>query len=209
MRYGPGHKDEARTKILNAAGRGFRRLGFGGIGVDGLAKDAGVTSGAFYGHFPSKAEAFKAAAVAGLVQLREAIEDLRAGEGEGWLSTFVDFYMSVRRTCDLADSCALQSLTPEVARADSGTKTAYEAELVKVAEAVAAGLPNGPLVARRRSAWAILAMLSGGVSMARSAADPNTGAQIAAGIKVAVMTLTGTGSAAAAAPDGIHAHTEQ
>jgi TetR/AcrR family transcriptional regulator, transcriptional repressor for nem operon len=209
MRYGPGHKDEARTKILNAAGRGFRRLGFGGIGVDGLAKDAGVTSGAFYGHFPSKAEAFKAAAVAGLVQLREAIEDLRAREGEGWLSTFVDFYMSVRRTCDLADSCALQSLTPEVARADSGTKTAYEAELVKVAEAVASGLPNGPLVARRRRAWAILAMLSGGVSMARSAADPNTGAQIAAGIKVAVMTLTGTGSAAAAAPDGIHAHTEQ
>ena len=48
MRYGPGLKQEARTKILDAAGRGFRRLGFGGIGVDGLAKEAGVTSGAFY-----------------------------------------------------------------------------------------------------------------------------------------------------------------
>lgn len=209
MRYGAGHKDEARSKILNAAGRGFRRLGFGGIGVDGLAKDAGVTSGAFYGHFPSKADAFKAAAVAGLVQLREAIEDLRAREGEGWLSTFVDFYVSVRRTCDLADSCALQSLTPEVARADRGTKTAYEAELIRVAEAVAAGLPNGPLAARRRSAWAVLAMLSGGVSMARSAADPNTGAQIAASIKAAVMTLTGIDSAASAAPAGIDSHTEQ
>ena len=190
MRYGPGHKDEARSRILNAAGRGFRRLGFGGIGVDGLAKDAGVTSGAFYGHFPSKAEAFKAAAVAGLVQLREAIEDLRAREGEDWLATFVDFYMSVRRTCNLSESCALQSLTPEVARADHGTRTAYEAELLKVAEAVAQGLPNGPLPARRRTAWAILAMLSGGVSLARSAADPRTGAQIAAGIKSAVMALT-------------------
>jgi len=190
MRYGPGHKDEARSRILNAAGRGFRRLGFGGIGVDGLAKDAGVTSGAFYGHFPSKAEAFKAAAVAGLVQLREAIEDLRASEGEDWLATFVDFYMSVRRTCDLSESCALQSLTPEVARADHGTRTAYEAELLKVAEAVAQGLPNGPLPARRKTAWAILAMLSGGVSLARSAADPRTGAQIAAGIKSAVMALT-------------------
>ena len=190
MRYGPGHKDEARSRILNAAGRGFRRLGFGGIGVDGLAKDAGVTSGAFYGHFPSKAEAFKAAAVAGLVQLREAIEDLRASEGEDWLTTFVDFYMSVRRTCDLSESCALQSLTPEVARADHGTRTAYEAELLKVAEAVAHGLPNGPLAARRKTAWAILAMLSGGVSLARSAADPRTGAQIAAGIRSAVMALT-------------------
>ncbi len=193
MRYGPGHKDEARSRILNAAGRGFRRLGFGGIGVDGLAKEAGVTSGAFYGHFPSKAEAFKAAAVAGLVQLREAIEDLRAREGEDWLATFVDFYMSVRRTCDLSESCALQSLTPEVARADHGTRTAYEAELLEVAEAVAQGLPNGSLPARRKTAWAILAMLSGGVSLARSAADPRIGAQIAAGIKSAVMGLTNSG----------------
>ncbi|HEY4986989.1 MAG TPA: TetR/AcrR family transcriptional regulator [Bradyrhizobium sp.] len=206
MRYGPGHKDEARSKILNAAGRGFRSLGFGGIGVDGLAKDAGVTSGAFYGHFSSKAEAFKAAAVAGLVQLHEAIDDLRAREGEDWLSTFVEFYISVRRNCDLADSCALQSLTPEVARADRGTKTAYEAELARVAEAVAEALPNGPLAARRKIAWAILAMLSGGVTMARSAADPNIGAQIAASIKAAVMTLAGNGSAA---PTGIDAHTEQ
>jgi len=190
MRYGPGHKDEARSRILNAAGRGFRRLGFGGIGVDGLAKEAGVTSGAFYGHFPSKAEAFKAAAVAGLVQLREAIEDLRAREGEDWLATFVDFYISVRRTCDLGESCALQSLTPEVARADHDTRTAYEAELLRVAEAVAQGLPAGSLPARRKTAWAILAMLSGGISMARSAADPKTGAQIAASIKSAVMALS-------------------
>jgi TetR/AcrR family transcriptional repressor of nem operon len=190
MRYGPDHKDEARTRILDAAGRGFRRLGFGGIGVDGLAKEAGVTSGAFYGHFPSKAEAFKAAAVAGLVQLREGIEELRATEGDAWLAKFVDFYMSVRRTCDLGESCALQSLTPDVARADRTTKAAYEAELLGVVEAVAGGLPSATLPARRKAAWAILSLLSGGVSIARSAADPKIGAQIAAGIKAAVLTLT-------------------
>lgn len=190
MRYGPDHKGAARTRILDAAGRGFRRLGFGGIGVDGLAKEAGVTSGAFYGHFPSKAEAFKAAAVAGLVQLREAIEALQASEGEAWLEKFVDFYLSVRRTCDLGESCALQSLTPEVARADRQTKAAYESELVRVVEAVAGGLPNATLAARRKAAWAILSILSGGVSIARSAADPKIGAQIAAGVKNAVLTLT-------------------
>jgi len=189
MRYGPDHKEEARTRILSAAGRGFRRLGFGGIGVDGLAKEAGVTSGAFYGHFPSKAVAFKAAAVAGLVQLREGIESLRASGGEAWLEEFVDFYMTVRRTCDPGESCALQSLTPEVARADRDTKAAYEAELVKVVEAVAEGLSNGTLATRRKTAWAILSMLSGGVSIARSAADPRTGAQIAAAVKSAVLKL--------------------
>lgn len=189
MRYGPDHKGAARTRILDAAGRGFRRLGFGGIGVDGLAKEAGVTSGAFYGHFPSKAEAFKAAAVEGLVHLREGVEALQASDGEGWFEKFVDFYMNVRRTCDLGESCALQSLTPEVARADRHTRAAYEAELVRVVEAVAVGLPKGTLAARRKTAWAVLSVLSGGVSIARSTADPRIGSQIAAGVKNAALKL--------------------
>lgn len=189
MRYGPDHKGAARRRILEAAGRGFRRLGFGGIGVDGLAREAGVTSGAFYGHFPSKAEAFKAAAVEGLVHLREGVEALQAGAGEAWFEKFVDFYMSARRTCDLGESCALQSLTPEVTRADRPTKAAYEAELVRVVEAVAGGLPKGTLAARRKTAWAVLSILSGGVSIARSAADPRIGAQIAAGVRNAALKL--------------------
>ena len=196
MRYGPEHKAEARTRIRNAAGRGFRRLGFGGIGVDGLAKEAGVTSGAFYGHFPSKAEAFKAAAVAGLIELREAVESLQANEGPAWLEKFVDFYVNVRRTCDLGESCALQSLTPEVARADRDTKAAYEAELVRVVEAVAQGLSiqglsNGTPSARRKTAWAILSILSGGVSIARSTADPKLGSQVGVALKAAVLALVG------------------
>ncbi|WP_158814280.1 TetR/AcrR family transcriptional regulator [Methylocapsa sp. S129] len=189
MRYGPGHKEDAQIRILGAAGRGFRRLGYGGIGVDGLAKEAGVTSGAFYGHFPSKAEAFKAAALAGLVELRGGIEDLRAKAGDAWLEEFADFYMSVRRTCDLSESCALQSLSPDVARADAETRTAYEAELLKVVDAVADGLPHGTRFARRKTAWAILSILSGGVTLARSGHDQKVGATIASAIKAAVLAL--------------------
>lgn len=69
VRYAKGHKQESRARIVAAAGRGFRRLGYGGIGVDGLAREADVTHGAFYGHFRSKAEAFRAAVVAGLREL--------------------------------------------------------------------------------------------------------------------------------------------
>jgi AcrR family transcriptional regulator len=189
MRYGPEHKEASRTRILGAAGRGFRRLGYGGVGVDGLAKEAGVTSGAFYGHFASKAEAFEAAAVAGLVELRGGIESLQARDPASWLARFVDFYLSTKRTCELGDSCALQSLTPDVARAGRETRSAYEAELVRVADAVATGLPGGALAARRKLAWTILAMLSGGVTLARAAADPKIGAQIAAGVKAGVAAL--------------------
>ena len=189
MRYGPGHKEEAKARILGAIGRGFRKLGFGGVGVDGLAKEAGVTSGAFYGHFPSKADAFKAAAVAGMIDVRVAIERTRASEGPAWLSKFADFYMNAKRTCDLSEACALQSLTPEVGRADADTKAAYEAELVKAVDAMAEGLTGGTLAARRTTAWAILSMLSGGVTLARATDDPKVGAKIASDVKAAVAKL--------------------
>src|SRR4051812_31487625 len=162
MRYSPEHKETARTKILHAIGRGFRWQGYAGIGVDGLAKEAGVTSGAFYGHFSSKADAFQAAATAGLAELREAVEKLQASEGDRWLTKFADFYMGFKRTCDLKDSCALQSLTPEVARAESETKKAYEVEMLQLVEAIARGLTRGSLSSRRKAAWSIMALLSGG-----------------------------------------------
>ena len=187
MRYGPNHKEEARAKILHAVGRGFRTQGFAGIGVDGLAKEAGVTSGAFYGHFQSKADAFEAAAVAGLTELRQAIEGLRAKEGGRWLEKFVDFYLSTKRTCHLGESCALQSLTPEVARAGQETKIAYEAELLRVIEAMVEGLTHGSLPARRKTAWAIFSMLAGGVTLSRAIHDPAVGAHIANSVKASII----------------------
>jgi TetR/AcrR family transcriptional repressor of nem operon len=189
LRYPTEHKSEARNKILEASGRGFRRHGFGGIGVDGLAKEAGVTSGAFYGHFPSKSEAFMAAATAGLVELREGIEQLRRTEGDAWLDKFVDFYLSVRLTCELGDSCALQSMTPDVVRSDKAIKRAYEAELLKVVDAVENGLNNQSKPANRAIAWAILAALSGGVTLARSVNDKKVSDAIAASIKAAILAL--------------------
>jgi AcrR family transcriptional regulator len=187
MRYSPNHKEETRGKILHAVGRGFRTQGYAGIGVDGLAKEAGVTSGAFYGHFQSKADAFQVAAVTGLVELRQGIEGLRAKEGDRWLAKFADFYMSTKRTCDLGESCALQSLTPEVAHAGRETKIVYEAELLRVIDAIAEGLTHGTLAARRKKAWAILAILSGGVTLARAINDPAIGSHIANSVKATVI----------------------
>jgi AcrR family transcriptional regulator len=189
MRYGPDHKETARRKILNAVGRGFRRHGYDGIGVDGLAKEAGVTSGAFYGHFTSKGDAFAAAALAGLAELREAVERFQAEGGAGWLGRFVDFYLSSKRTCELGESCALQSLTPEVARAGRDTRAAYEVELLRVVEAVAGGLPGKTIAARRKLAWTVLAALSGGVTLARAADDAKVGLQIAAALKATIDSL--------------------
>ena len=51
MRYKPTQKQETHNRVIKAAEGSFKKAGYSGIGVDGLARDAGVTSGAFYGHF--------------------------------------------------------------------------------------------------------------------------------------------------------------
>jgi TetR/AcrR family transcriptional repressor of nem operon len=186
-RYAPGHKQEAKARILAAVGRGFRKSGYGGIGVDGLAREAAVTSGALYGHFPSKDAAFKEAVIAGIDELRVAIDALRAEHGAGWLEVFVDFYLGHKRVCDLGESCALQSLTPEVQRADKKTRAAFEARMSLVAHAVADGLSGTNTARRLEQAWALLAILSGGVTMARAVHDPAVSAAIAAAVRKAAL----------------------
>ena len=185
-----GRKEESRARILASAGRGFRSRGYGALGVDGLAKEAGVTSGAFYAHFKSKAEAFREAVVAGMEDLRAGIEHLRESAGPaGWRQQFVDFYLGDRRTCDLAESCALQSLTGEVARADDEARAAYEAELQRVIASAAAGMSTGTDAQRRADAIALLALLAGGVSLARAVRDPALSEEIAAAVSRAAAAL--------------------
>lgn len=196
VRYAPGHKEESRARIVDAAGRGFRKLGYGGIGVDGLAREAGVTHGAFYGHFHSKSDAFEAAVVAGLEQLRGGIEMLQAEHGAGWIPVFVSYYLGYKRSCELGEACTLPSLSPEVERAQASTRSAYQVALLGVAEAVAAGLAGGAAAERQARAWALLAVLAGGVNMARAVPDPALAEQIAATIQAAAMRIA-NGDAAA------------
>ncbi len=191
-RYAPGHREEARTKILKAIGRGFRKRGYGRIGVDGLAKEAAVTSGALYGHFPSKEAAFKEAVVAGLDELRAWIEALRAEHGAAWIEIFLDFYLGYKRTCELGDSCTLQSLTPEVQRSDSETKIAYEARMKQVAHAVADGLSGADAADRLQRAWALLAILTGGVTLARAVEDQAVSEAIAVAVRKTALAAVNT-----------------
>ncbi|BAM91540.1 TetR family transcriptional regulator [Bradyrhizobium oligotrophicum S58] len=189
MRYQAEHKQEAKAKLLEAAGRGFRRLGYGGIGVDGLAKEAGVTSGAFYGHFKSKDAAFGAAALAGLDDLRAGIAGLQDEQGARWAEAFIAFYLGERLTCGLDASCGLQSLTPDVTRASEATKASYGAALERVARQIAKGLQGSSEQARLQKAWALMALLSGGVTMARSVASREARDAIAAHLKQAALAL--------------------
>jgi TetR/AcrR family transcriptional regulator, transcriptional repressor for nem operon len=181
MVYREEQKKVTRQRIVDAAGRGFRRGGYGGIGVDGLAKEAGMTSGAFYVHFDSKKAAFRESMLQGMTELHDYVLQLQEEHGAEWWPEFVVFYLTTKRTCNLAESCALQSMPPEVARLDESLRSEFEKELRGVAKVIAAGPPSPAAPADDESAYAALAVLTGAVTMARAVSSKALSQKIADG----------------------------
>ena len=166
-------KQQTRQRIVEAAERGFRKGGFGGIGVDGLAKEAGVTSGAFYVHFGSKSEAFREVVAHGMADLKAGVLHFQAEHGRQWWPEFVRFYLGAKRSRDLSESCSLQSLSPEVARSDESVRVAFESGLREVAHVMVTGPPSPGAPREIDAACAALASLIGAVTLARAVNDAN------------------------------------
>lgn len=180
-------KLDTRQRLLEGVGRGFRRAGFGGIGVDGLAKEAGVTSGAFYAYFDSKTHAFRETIIDGMHRLKEGVLQFQNLHGKHWWQRFVPFYLQERRTCELSVSCVLPSLTEEVVRSDKRSRAAFETELREIAAVVATGPKSLDAPDDVESAYASLATLLGGVTLARAVNDPALAQSIASSVERALL----------------------
>lgn len=185
-----GSNSNARERLLQAAGRGFRTGGFGGIGIDGLAQEAGLTSGAFYAHFDSKAESFQLALHDGFEFFQNGIAALKEKHGDGWVPALIEFYFRERMEAELCDACVLPSLTADAMRSDESTRRGFEADLTTLAETIAAGLLGKSANAR---AWTLLSLFAGGAALGRTVTDPSTRNQILSAVRTAAHQVCRTG----------------
>ncbi len=185
------NKEETRRKMIEAAGRGFRSHGYAGIGVDGLAKEAGATSGAFYAHFGSKSAAFDIALATGLDEVIEAVPNYQAEYGLDWVKAFADYYLGKPHREDMACGCAMAALTPDVVRAGPKVHAAFEEKMTTIADLVAVGLAGDSDEDRRARAWAMLGILIGGINVARGMKTTKAADDVAASIKVAAIEVAG------------------
>lgn len=198
MRYSKAHKEQTRSNILQAALHAFRTEGINGIGVDGIAKAAGVTSGAFYKHFSSKSDAFRTAVSEGLSILRNAILDSQKSNGTNWLPVFAEWYFtfpdkaSKNAPCSalpMEGGCALPTLSPEVSRTDAETQELFEKEICSIVEAISAGLPR-ERKQKSRISWSALSLMVGGIVLARAVRNEKTAADISESVVATIKSLT-------------------
>ena len=54
MNESTDRKQRSHERIVDAAARAIRQRGYAGVGVADVMKEAGLTHGGFYAHFPSR-----------------------------------------------------------------------------------------------------------------------------------------------------------
>ena len=160
-------RTETHQRILDAAGRLFRRSGIDGVGVDAVMKEAGLTHGGFYAHFASK-DALVAEVVRALLEKSAGNwnEISRTHPPGAALERIVLSYLDPDKVAS-GLGCSLTSLGPDVARR-AASRSAIGAALGGMVEALTRVMPGR----RRDRALASLSTLVGAVVLARLADDP-------------------------------------
>jgi TetR/AcrR family transcriptional repressor of nem operon len=158
---------ETRQRILAAAGHLFREHGVDGVGVDAVMKEAGLTHGGFYLHFPSK-DALAAEVSRSLLEQGARRWDTlsRSGQPAEALEAIVRSYLEPERVAS-AHCCPLTTLGPDVARR-AASREAIGGALREMVDALTRCLPGGT----RKDALASLSTMVGAVVLARLADEP-------------------------------------
>ncbi|MDW8803345.1 TetR/AcrR family transcriptional regulator [Streptomyces scabiei] len=170
MRYGKEHKHATRQRIIETAGRRFKRDGIDGSGISTLMKDAGLTNGAFYTHFTSKDE-LVATTVADQLRAQNASIAEQAAPGRAGLSQIVRWYLSPQHRDSSDDGCPSAALLDEIPRCADPTRQAYTEGVLVVTDSIAARLaPDDPLSVRTKTLSAY-AMMAGTLQLSRALAD--------------------------------------
>ncbi|MGI5290171.1 TetR family transcriptional regulator [Nonomuraea polychroma] len=169
-RYGKEHKQETRRRIIEVAGRRFKRDGIDGSGIATLMADAGLTNGAFYAHFGSKEE-LVATTVAEQLRAQSASFSAQAPDRGAGLEQLVRAYLSAEHRDNLEDGCPSAALLDEIGRCTDATKRAFTDGVLVVIDDLAARLaPDDPESARTK-ALSVFAMMVGTLQLSRALAD--------------------------------------
>jgi TetR/AcrR family transcriptional repressor of nem operon len=173
MRITKEQSAENRLSLIQAASRLFRKHGIDGVGVAEISKEAGLTHGALYAHFPSK-EALAAEALShALMRGYTAMTAPREG-GERTLADYLEFYVSPMQRDNLAGGCAIAASASEIARQDTAISARFTEGFSKMVELVehTLGAPGANTDGHQR-ALTIVAAMVGSIAMARATAKAN------------------------------------
>ena len=183
----PSKKQLTHERIVATAAQAIRRGGFAGVGVADVMKQAGLTHGGFYAHFPSRD-----------ALLREAIEHAgrdssarigatagaREAKGVAPLRAFIERYLSEAHLVATDSGCPVAALAAELPRQSREVMQAGAERVRALIAALERRLPQG---VPRSAAGVIAGQLVGTLQLARALGDNAEGKALLAATRRALL----------------------
>ena len=164
----PGRKELSHERIVETAARAIRRAGFAGVGVADIMKEAGLTHGGFYAHFPSRdallVEAIERAGLDSATNALSSAQDARL-QGISAFHKLVTGYLSEGHLKGTETGCAVAALASEMPRQSTEVRKAAAQSVRRMLDAVQQALPPG---VEPEVASAIACQMVGALQMARA-----------------------------------------
>jgi TetR/AcrR family transcriptional regulator, transcriptional repressor for nem operon len=184
----PGTSRRRGGECSRRAGRRFKSDGIDGSGIATLVADAGLTNGAFYGHFSSKDDLVAAVVTDQLDTQVTLLNSLPVGFG---LEGFISDYLSAAHRDDPAAGCPSAALLDEIGRCGAGVRDAYTIGVRSVIAAIARHLDDGDDRSSRAKEQAIglVGLLVGSLQLARALEDRDLSDRVLAAARTNALTL--------------------
>lgn len=154
--------EETKASLLGAAAKVFARRGYEGASIAEITSEAGLTSGAIYAHYGSKAELFAATL---RVYAEKDLDQLIARHGADFVDALTSVGASFDRREQTEESLVISAITaahndPEVAALLARQVTEREQLFISlIEEAQAAGVLAGDVSASAVSRLALMISL--------------------------------------------------
>lgn len=179
-------KENTHEHILEVAARAIRREGYAGVRVADVMKEAGLTHGGFYAHFPSRdALLVEALARAGRDSAAAVARAAQAKRGKD-VSAFrslVETYLSDRHLASPETGCPVAALGCEMPRQSLAVREASALRVERLIEAVRNTLSGAP----RATAAVVAGTLVGTLQLARALGDNEEGKAVLAAARKALI----------------------
>jgi TetR/AcrR family transcriptional repressor of nem operon len=166
-------KEATHERIVDAAARAIRRSGYNGTGVADIMKDAGLTHGGFYAHFPSReamlAEAADRAGGESVTMMQRIAASLPPEQA---LAAMMQTYLSKEHLKEIETGCATAALGSEMPRQAPEVRRAATRRIKEMIDLVARQMPDWGQPGAHERALVTVATMVGTLVLARAVDDP-------------------------------------
>ena len=196
METKPGRKQLSHDRIVETAARAIRRAGYSGVGVADIMKEAGLTHGGFYAHFPSRdallVEALERAGRDSASNIVRSTEKRKAKGGSDFRA-FVESYLCDAHLAAHEAGCPVAALASEMPRQ---APEVVKASVKRVQALVKKVLENMGPRASDKNAMAVASTLVGALQLGRALGSNAQGKALLAATRQALLAQYDTPAAA-------------